>query len=421
MRGSCLRWLVLLFCGVAASSVAHAQQAGRIVAVVNDDIITQYDLVARLGIALATSNVRDTPEVRRRLGSQVLRSLMDERLQSQEAERFGLNASEREIARQLEEIEQRNKMPPGGLSRFFAENRLDIEALKERLRVEIAWNKVVVRRIASRIDIGVEEIEARLKERRAVVGSTEYVVSEIFLALDDPGSESEVRSAADGIVAQLRAGASFSSLARQFSQSPSAAIGGDLGRVRAGQLDSALEAALEALTPNGISAPVRVANGFYILLLRERSTVRLAAAAEVELALKRLLFAAPEGGGTERTKALRGRAESVASTVRGCADMERAASEAGIEEPVDIGRIKLGDLPEQLRQTVEGLEPNIAGEPVPWEGGFLVLMVCERIRPPEDAMERAEIERQLRLERVNRRAERYMHDLRRTALIFRRG
>ena len=315
MRSAYVRF-VLLLCGLAAYSAAHAQQSGRIVAVVNDDIITQYDLIARLGIALSSSNVQDTPEVRRRLGSQVLRTLMDERLQSQEAERLGVRVSEREIAQQIEDIETRNNLQPGGLGLFFRDNRLDIEALKEHLRVEVAWNKVLARRIAPRIEVGVGEIEARLAERRAATGSREYVVSEIFLALDDPAREEEVRAAAEGIAAQLRAGALFPALARQFSQSSSAAIGGDIGRIRAGQLDSRLEAQLDLLAPNGVSPPIRLENGFYILLLRERSVIAGAAA--------------------------------------------------------------------------------------------------------EDDREREAIERQLRLERINRRADRYLQDLRRTALIFRR-
>ena len=315
MRSACLRF-VLLFCGLAVCSVAHAQQAGRIVAVVNEDVITHYDVVARLGIALSSSNVRDTPDVRRRLGSQILRTLMDERLQSQEAGRLGVRVSERELARQFEDIEKRNNLPPGGLIDFFRRNRLDIEALKEHLRVEIAWSKVLAGRVMPRVEVGVDEIDARLAERRAAVGSTEYAVSEIFLELEDPARESEVRAAAEGIVAQLRAGASFAALARQFSRSSSAAIGGDLGRVRAGQLDARLEGELDSLEPNGFSSPVRLEDGFYILLLRERRIVESA--------------------------------------------------------------------------------------------------------PAEDAGERADIERQLRLERIGRRADRYLQDLRRSALIFRR-
>ena len=419
MRYACLRFVFFL-CGLAACSVAQAQQAGRIVAVVNDDIITQYDLIARLSIALASSDVQDNPEVRRRLGSQILRTLMDERLQSQEAERLGIGVSEREIAQQMEAIEKRNNMQPGGLGQFFSSNRLDIETWKEHLRVEIAWNKVLARRIAPRIEVGVDEIEARLADRRAAVGSREYVVSEIFLALDDPAREGEVRAAADGIAAQLHAGASFAGLARQFSQSSSAAIGGDLGRVRAGRLDARLETALDSLAPNGISPPIRLENGFYILLLRERSVVEGAKAPEEELALKRLYFAAPEGAGPAQAQTLRERAAAVGGTVAGCADMERAASEAGVEGSLDIGRVKIDDLHERLRRTVATLEPDVASDPIPWEGGFLVLMVCERTRPPEDARERAEIERQLHFGRINRRADRYLRDLRRTALIFRR-
>ena len=419
MRCACLRFIFIL-CGLAACGVAQAQQAGRIVAVVNDDIITRYDVIARLGIALSSSNVEDTPEIRQRLGSQILRTLMDERLQSQEARRFGINVSEREIAEQIADIETRNNLQPGGLDRFFRSNRLDIEALKEHLRVEAAWNKLLARRVAPRVEVGIDEVEARLAERRAAVGSSEYVVSEIFLAMNDPAREGEVRAVADGIVAQLRAGASFEGLARQFSQSSSAAIGGDLGRVRAGQLDSRLEAALDSLAPNSFSLPVRLENGFYILLLRERRVVEGSAAEEAEFALKRLHFTAPDGAAPAQSETLRERAAAVGSTVAGCTDMERAATEAGIEEPVDAGRVKLGNLPEQLQREVSSLEPDIASSPIPWEGGFLVLMVCERITTPEDTREREAIARQLRVERINRRADRYLQDLRRTALIFRR-
>ena len=310
--------LVFFLCGLIACGAAQAQQAGRIVAVVNDDIITRYDLIARLGIALSSPGVQDTPEIRRRLGSQVLRTLIDERLQGQEARRLGVGVSEREIAQQMADIEKRNNLQPGGLVRYFRDNRLDIEALKEHLRVEVAWSKVLNRQVVPRVEVGVDEVNARLAERRAAVGSNEYVISEIFLAADDPSREEEVKAAAEGVAAQLRAGASFAGLARQFSQSSSAAVGGDLGRVRAGQFDPRLEDALASLAPNEVSAPIRVEGGFYILLLRERRVV--------------------EGAALEK----------------------------------------------------------------------------------DNARERSAIVRQLRRERINRRGDRYLQDLRRTALIYRR-
>ncbi len=419
MRRAFLQFVLVVYASLCCS-FALAQQTGRIVAVVNDDIITRYDLIARLGIALSSSDVEDRPEVRSRLGPQILRTLVDERLQVQEARRLGIRVGADEIAQEIALIEQRNDMQPGGLGQYLSANGLDIQALEEHLLAEIAWRKVLNRRIVPRIEVGADEVVSRLAERRAAVGSREYAVSEIFLALDDPEREGEVRAAADGIVAQLRAGAPFAGLARQFSQSSSAATGGDIGRVRSGQLDSRLETALEALAPGGFSRPIRLDSGFYILLLRESGIVESAAAPEVELALKRLYFTAPEGAGEEELRALRERAAAVGSTVAGCADMEQAAAEAGLDEPVDAGRIKLGDMPARLQGAVTKLDTEVASEPVRWEGGFLVLMVCERIESPASVAERAEIAQQLRLERINRRADRYLQDLRREALTFRR-
>jgi len=418
MRRAFLQFVLVVYASLCGAA-ALAQQTGRIVAVVNDDIITRYDVIARLGIALSSSDVEDRPEIRSRLGPQILRTLVDERLQVQEARRLGIGVSASEIAREIATIEQRNNMDPGGLARYLGANGLDIRALEEHLLAEVAWRKVLNRRIVPRIEVGADEVVSRLAERRAAVGSREYAVSEIFLALDGPAQEDEVRAAADGIVAQLRAGASFSGLARQFSQSSSAATGGDIGRVRSGQLDPRLEAALEALAPGGFSVPVRLDNGFYILLLRESGIVK--GAPEVELALKRLYFAAPEGTGEEGLAALRERAAAAASTVAGCADMERAAAEAGLDGPVDAGRLALEDMPERLQDAVAKLDTEVASDPVRWEDGFLVLMVCDRSESPAFAAERAEIAQQLRLERINRRADRYLQDLRREALTFRRG
>ena len=419
MRVVVLRSLAVA-CGLAVFAPAGAQQAGRIAAVVNDDIVTGYDVAARMAMVFANSNLADTPENRQRYRPSVLRALIDERLQNQEARRLGIEVSDGEMAVEIAAIERRNEQPPGGLARYFRQNGLDIAAFREQLRAAMGWRQVIRRRVVPRIEVGADEVDARLAELRGLAGSSEWVVSEIFLPVGGGVREDEARAAAEGIIDQLRRGASFAALARQFSQSSSAAVGGDLGRVRPGQLDERLEAALAAMQPNRVSAPIRLENGYHLLFLREIGAVEATPPESVELALKRLYLPAAEGASDSELAALGERATAIGESVAGCADMERAAGEAGAEEPVDIGRLKLADLPDALRELVAELPVERASRTIRWLDGVLLLMICERIEPPADLEERREIERELRLARINRRAARYLGDLRRAASISRR-
>src|SRR5690349_22997362 len=98
---------------VLLAGPAWAQETLRIAAVVNDEVISVYDLVNRMRLALISSGLPDTAETRRRVQMQVLRGLIDERIQSQEAAKQNVTASESDMQDAIAKIEQNNRMPPG--------------------------------------------------------------------------------------------------------------------------------------------------------------------------------------------------------------------------------------------------------------------------------------------------------------------
>ena len=132
-------WLLL----VLVPTLALAQGETQIAAVVNDAIITDSDLGARLTIVESSANLPDTPENRKRLQPQVLRSLIDEKLQMQEAKRLGISVSKDDVAQGMAELEQRNHMPKGGLDQYLKARGISRSSLVDQLTASIAYSRIV--------------------------------------------------------------------------------------------------------------------------------------------------------------------------------------------------------------------------------------------------------------------------------------
>ena len=407
----------VLACGLFAACAANAQQGASIAAVVNDEVVTLRDLTERVDLTVLFSNLADTAETRRFIAPRIMQDLIDERLQLQEADRLEIKVDEGEVARELTVIEERNGLPPGGLEVALRGRGIALDTLQGQLRANVAWRQVVRRRLLPRIEVGADEVEERLAELRRLSGSTEYYVSEIFLPAGDAAAEGEALATAEDVIGRLRGGEPFPALARQFSRSPSAAAGGDLGRMISGQLDGRLEAVLRDMRPGRVSHPIRMEDGFHILLLRGRRDIGSGEPEDTRVALKRLFLPLPADAPPAEAEAVGRRAASASVSVGNCADMERVAEEIGAQAPVDLGRVRLGDLPEDLRTEVLDAPIEESQGPIRRADGFLVLMVCGREAPEAVFPSPEEVEEQLRAELIGRRAERYLLELRRAAVI----
>lgn len=259
---------VLQLIGFAPYVLAQASSQ-RIAAVVNEDIITNQELGDRLDLALVSSGLPGDAETRRRLAPQVLRGLIDEKLQLQEAKRLGLQVSDAEVDQALDTIAQRNSIGRDQLIRLLAQSNVNPNALRQQLRGQVAWLKVVNRELRPRVAVTQEQIE--LAQRgNAADGDAELLVAEILLPVYDRAQEAEVLDDARGLVASLREGADFGALARQVSASASAEAGGDLGWVRASAVLPELRQRLAAMSPGEVSDPILSPAGVHIFQLRDR-------------------------------------------------------------------------------------------------------------------------------------------------------
>ncbi len=417
-----------LFLGMALllpwsiTSPAPAQGVLRIAAVVNEDVISAYDLAQRVRMVMVTSSLPNTPESRRRLTPQVLRNMIDEHLQSQEAKRLDVRVTDKEVDDMLVRLNRQNDLEAGMLESMLERANVDVNALRSKLRAERAWNKVIRQRLQRQVFIGDEEVEEELARLKAVRNLPQHRVAEIFLSVDTPESESDVRELAQRLLQQIKDGARFNALAREFSQSTSAAVGGDLGWVTKGQLAPELDRLLDDMSKSQIVGPIKTLSGYYILLLIDRKTPTPVQAAATTVSLTQLVLplgATPTPAEVQAQQAVGLR---IRSQVRSCADMRQAAQ--GIDAPRsgDIRGISLDKLPPSIRSAVAPLRVGETSEPVRVAEGILLATLCSRTEDDTAGLPtREQITNRLGNKRFDLLVRRYMRDLRRTAFVDIRG
>ena len=267
-RSVILPWLAaVLMAGSAATAVADS--AARIAAVANTHAITVHDVRSRMTLVFMTAGIPDNPDTRKKLRPQTLNQLIVESLQVQEAERLNISVTDREIAQRLAEIERRNGMPSGQLLQILRKRNVNPVAIIDQVKASIAWSKVIRRVVASRTRISEQEIDEAVARLDANKDRLVYRILEIYIPFDRESGDSALRTTRR-LIAQIRRGANFGGLARQFSQASSASEGGDMGFVFEGQLPPELDSAIKRVQPGQVIGPVRTATGYYLLALASK-------------------------------------------------------------------------------------------------------------------------------------------------------
>jgi len=405
---------------MAAIDVVHPAEAQRvqsIAAIVNDDIVSMFDLQSRLQLVVASTGIKVTPRLQKRLIQQVLRLLIDERLQIQEAKRRNITATKRDMSQAMTNLEKRNGIKPGTFENFIRRNNLPRNALLGQIRAQITWQKIIRQTLSRRVTVGQEEIDedlARLKARR---GQFEYRVAEIVLAVNTPEQEQEVIRTAGRLIEQLRKGAQFSAVAQQMSRSASGPAGGDLGWIAETVLDRDLAQIVPKMKKGEIAGPIKSQSGVRILLLTDTRRVLSSSTADATVDLKRItLSLAPNADANAVTSQL-DLLRIMGETISGCEDFERAAKEASAMAPINLGKRRIGNLSRTIKDAVAGLTIGKTSKPLHHGGGVSIYMVCARDDAIAGLPTRADIERRIRNDRVSNLARRHMRDLRNAAVI----
>jgi len=383
----------------------------RIAAVVNDDIISIWDVENRMRLAAMSSGVKLTNETRKRLAPQILRNLIDDRLRVQEASRLNIRVSDREVQQSITEMEQRNKLPPGGARKILTQAGIDFTSLEQQQRAGIAWAKIIQRRLRRQIDVGEDEVDEELRRLEANRNQPQSRLAEIFLSVDSPDEERSVRSNAERLISQIKSGAKFSEIARSFSESATAAVGGDLGWVYPGQLDPEIDAAVAKLSPGEISAPIRDFSGYVILFLRDRRNPQAATPMDDVIDFVQIGISSSGGIVTEETIA------TVRNSISNCPDAMKINDVVPGATSQRLNGLRTGDLAPAPREILMKLEPGQTSEPIRQAERIIMATLCSRIKAKTRFPTRQEIQDRIGQNRLDLLSRRYLRDLRRAAFV----
>lgn len=406
-----LAWLLAL-----PAPIARAQQIERIAAVVNDEVISLSDVQGRVQLALVAGGLQPTPENQRQVLQQVLRSLIDEALQRQEAAQIGVAITPSDVAQAMESVAAQNGQTVPEFGRMLQTSGVAPATLESQIEAQLLWRGVIQRRILPTVDIGDEDVDEELAAQQRLRGRPEYLVSEILLPVPSPDREAETREFAQQLVGQIRSGAPFGSLARQFGSGPGAETGGNLGWVPQGQLAPALDQVLPTLPPGSVGDPVRTVSGYHILTVRDRRTVGNPDPGEAIVRLGRLAMAYPQAPTQALVDRMVALLRQETAGIRGCPELARVAER--LDAPgIDAGSGRVASLPGALRSVLDPLEVGEPSAPQSAPEGVIVFMICDRQSPDAVALDREAIANALLDERVDLLQRRYLRDLRNAAFI----
>ncbi len=410
--------LALLGLLALTTPAAFAQTPAQgIAAVVNDQIVTLFDLEQRIAVAIGSAGLRDSADLRNRLRPQVLRTLIDETLQIAEARRLNLSITTANVEDAKRVIETRNNIPRGGLATFLAGQGLNEQSVLRQIRAELSWNRVVQAVLVPQVKVSEQEIDAEMARLAQSNGKFRYLLSEIFLPAETTQRDADLRAQAQRLGDDIRGGAQFAAVARQFSRGSSAFAGGDIGWVMEEQMAPELANVVRTLNVGAVSAPINAGGGYYVLQVRDKRQIGVSDPNETKLHLKQIALPLPPTAPAAEVARTEARAQSIAGTVRGCEQMDSMIREVGNPQSGDLGTVRVGDLPERFRGAVANIEIGRVSEQVRSDFGVHVFMVCQRDVAAAELPTRAEAAQTIGQQRLDAIERRHMRDLRRNANI----
>lgn len=255
--------LIIAFAGLFSSNQALAASSFKIIAVVNGDIISNQDIQNRINAFLMTTKIPLNEQTRNMITQRVTHAAIDEKIKLQAAEKNNIHISEKDIDASVANFEKNNRIPKGELKNILKQAKVSPESFRSQMKSDLAWLRLLKNKMRGEGTITQKEIETALADAKKDLSTPKFQISEIFI-------KKEKAKDIQNLIDNLRNDNRFELYAMQFSDSPSASNGGNLGWVNEGKLPAPLEKAAKNLSIGGISNAILLNDGYYILKLNQR-------------------------------------------------------------------------------------------------------------------------------------------------------
>lgn len=384
-----------------------SQDIQAIAVIVNDEVISRYDVNQRVRLILVTSGIPATEENVKRIEEQAIKALIDEKIQIQEAIKLEVPDSPDEINLMLDNIATGNQTTAEGILESITSQGVNSETLLNQIKSELLWNKIVRGRFGSYINISDEEVNIIYDRTIQNINNSQYDISEIFIGFEDESEEKEAKELTERLTEQLKNEIAFEPVAQQFSQAPSSGQGGFIGWVSEGQLDPDIISNIKNLEIGSVSNPIKTVNGYYIIKLNGKSEEGGKNPMKNQYDLISVSFNIED-------KII---AEEFSNNFVSCKRLDSLLENYNEKEVNVIGKRLLQDLPNELHK--ELLEKNAGNALSPRfsEKNIDIILICDRKDDIGIQVNREVIEDNIYSQKMGMMSRRHLRDLRRDAVV----
>jgi peptidyl-prolyl cis-trans isomerase SurA len=386
-----LQWTLLLLVLVAAlvsmSPRAHAAAnpvpLDRVLVIVNDEAITQWDMSEQRRILLSQMQAsKITPPPNDVLDKQVLERLIVERAVLQYAKETGIRIDDTTVERTILRVAEENKLSPDEFRKVLQREGIPYANYREDIRRQITIQRVRDREVDSKVTVSDAEVDNYLATVAAQAGGEdEYLLSHIYISVAEqasPTAVEESRKRAEQALAEVRAGKDFGQVAASYSNAPDATSGGNLGWRTRARLPSVFADIVQKMKPGEVSAVLRSASGFHVVKLveeRNRNQPTVVDQTHARHILIKVNEQTSESDAKAKIDRLRERLVAGASFE----ELARANSEdTSNARGGDLGWLSAGDTVPDFEHAMDRLAVNEISQPVRTPFGWHLIQVLER-------------------------------------------
>lgn len=381
-------------------------------------IITGTDIDRRIALEVIGQDTKIPPEEMNQLRVAIRNRLIDELIQIQKATEDDMAVEDERVTQTFNRVAQQNfGQNPNVLDEYLSQFGTSADTLKFKIRAELAWQRLLSRYVSPFVNVSEEEVREIIARQEAAKGQEEYFYGEIALPAT-PETQQQVYQTALQIVEALKQGADFRAIAARRSQISTAAQGGDSGWLRADRISPSIADTIRSMEIGQLIGPVEVSGGYSILLLRDKRRILTTDPRDAILSLAQISTPLPAGITEATFQTFQTDYLGRVRSIRGCGDLDRGASENGYTV-VRNQEVPARNLPASLQGELLSLSLGQVTRPFPaGDNSISVLMLCGRDDPQVAAApDFDKVLADLEDERINKRAQAFLRDLRRDAIV----
>jgi len=387
-----------------------------IVAIVNDEPITGTDLYERLQLTIISSNLPNNSNTRRSLSGQILQSLINEKLQEQEAQKFNIRINEEEILKNIKFIERNNDLKEGELLNSLYKKGVPKGALKKRLKANLINEKLLSRVINPKIVISDDEVENEYKNLLINEGKTEFKLSEILLQYNQISSKKEILEIAEKLRKQILENNNFDKFANQMNTNGTAKFIQSNNWVVSGELSNELLTNLNKINKSEITNPIITNSGVSIYRLENKRINSIPDLSQSVTNIGFISYNLPIN--MNKINEVLTEIKIETQNISSCQEIESMGKELGNKKGKIIGRKLITDLPNIFVENIKNLNIDESSKPIVANDGIYIIMICGINKKLDQEFALKEIVKRKIFDKSSKTLQnRYLLDLNRKALI----